>query len=99
MFVCPKCGTLYNAVSHPPKTEGICDVEGMELVIREDDRENVVRERLAQYDRQTQPLIDFFGKSGHRLFQVDASTAKPEAVFQEIQAKLVGAGVVAGNAA
>ena len=96
--VCPKCGTLYNAISHPPKADGICDVDGERLVIREDDREDVVRERLAQYDRQTQPLIEFFGKSGHRVYQVDASTAKPEAVFREVRAKLVSSGLVVGQA-
>ena len=44
--VCPKCGTLYNAISQPPKVEGICDLDGAALVVREDDREEVVRERL-----------------------------------------------------
>src|ERR1700683_4021794 len=36
---CPVCGTLYNAVSRPPKVDGICDLEGESLVIREDDKE------------------------------------------------------------
>jgi adenylate kinase len=85
---CPLCGTLYNAVSHPPKVEGKCDLDGMELVIREDDREDVVRERLAQYERQTQPLIEFFRAGGHRLYQVDASTGSPEEVFRQVQTKL-----------
>jgi adenylate kinase len=85
---CPLCGTLYNAVSHPPKVEGKCDLDGMELVIREDDREDVVRERLAQYERQTQPLIEFFRAGGHRLYQVDASTGSPDEVFRQVQTKL-----------
>jgi len=87
---CPLCGTLYNAVSHPPKVEGKCDLDGTELVIREDDREDVVRERLAQYERQTQPLIEFFRKGGHRLYEVDASTGTPEEVFRRVQANLQG---------
>ncbi len=86
--VCPLCGTLYNAVSHPPKVEGKCDLDGMELVIREDDREDVVRERLEQYERQTQPLIEFFGGNGHRLYRVDASTGTPEEVFRKVQGNL-----------
>ncbi len=45
--VCPKCGTLYNAVSRPPKIDGVCDLDGTALVVREDDREEVVRQRLA----------------------------------------------------
>src|ERR1700733_13522483 len=86
--VCPKCGTLYNAVSRPPKIEGVCDLDGTALVIREDDREEVVRERLIQYERQTQPLIEFFRTTSERLIEVDASREKPEAVFQRIRAGL-----------
>ncbi len=86
--VCPKCGTLYNSVSRPPKIEGICDLDGTALVVREDDREDVVRRRLAEYERQTQPLIDFFRRSSRRLIEVDASHDKPEAVFRKIQARL-----------
>jgi adenylate kinase len=86
--VCPKCGTLYNAVSRPPKVEGICDLDGTSLVIREDDREEVVRQRLAQYERQTQPLIEFFRATSDRLIEVDASREKPEIVFGRIQAEL-----------
>jgi len=88
--VCPKCGTLYNAVSRPPKTEGICDLDGEALVIREDDREEVVRERLTQYDAQTWPVIEYFRNSGARLFDVDASKDRPEVVFGRIQKLLEG---------
>jgi adenylate kinase len=86
--VCPKCGTLYNAISRPPKIEGKCDLDGTALLIREDDREEVVRERLEQYELQTQPLIDFFRATSDRLFAVDASREKPEAVFQRLKAYL-----------
>jgi len=86
--VCPKCGTLYNAISRPPKTEGVCDLDGTKLVVRDDDREEVVRERLAQYGRQTQPLIEFFRAAGDRMIEVDASHDAPEVVFERIQAGL-----------
>lgn len=86
--VCPKCGTLYNAVSHPPKTEGVCDLDGSSLVTRDDDREEVVRERLQQYENQTRPVIDFFRKSAGRLIEVDAGREGPEQVFRRIQAEL-----------
>ena len=88
--VCPMCGTLYNAVSRPPKVEGICDLDGSALVIREDDREEVVRERLAQYEASTRPLIEYFRKSSDRLFEVDASKDRPEVVFKRIQTALSG---------
>lgn len=86
--VCPKCGTLYNAVSRPPKIEGICDLDGTALVVRDDDREDVVRERLDQYEARTRPLIEFFRARSDRLFEVDASQDRPEVVFQHIQSML-----------
>jgi adenylate kinase len=86
--VCPKCGTLYNSVSRPPKVEGICDLDGSTLVIRDDDKEEVVRQRLAQYERQTRPLIEFFRATSDRLIEVDASREKPEAVFERIKSEL-----------
>ena len=86
--VCPKCGTLYNSVSRPPKVEGVCDLDGSTLVIRDDDREEIVRQRLVQYDRQTRPLIEFFRATSDRLIEVDASREKPEAVFERIKSAL-----------
>lgn len=86
--VCPKCGTLYNSVSRPPKIEGICDLDGTPLVVRDDDREDVVRQRLVEYERQTQPLIEFFRATSGRLIEVDASRDKPEEVFRNIRSAL-----------
>jgi adenylate kinase len=86
--VCPKCGTLYNAISRPPRVEGICDLDGTALVIRDDDREEVVRQRLEQYERQTWPLIEFFRAKSERVLEVDASRDKPEVVFARIQDEL-----------
>jgi adenylate kinase len=88
--VCPKCGTLYNSVSRPPRVEGICDLDGEKLVVRDDDREEVVRERLTQYDAQTRPVIDYFRDSGARLLEVDASKDRPEVVFGRIREMLEG---------
>jgi adenylate kinase len=86
--VCPKCGTLYNSSSRPPRVPGICDLDGESLVIREDDREPVVRERLEAYEKQTRPLIEFFRTTGARLYEVDASQGTPETVFGKILEKL-----------
>jgi adenylate kinase len=82
--VCPKCGTLYNSSSRPSRIPGICDLDGESLVVREDDRESVVRERLEAYENQTRPLIDFFRSAGHRLIEVDASHGTPEVIFGKI---------------
>jgi adenylate kinase len=81
---CPVCGTLYNATSKPPKTEGVCDLDGSKLVIREDDRESVVRERLAAYESKTMPLIERFRETGRRVIEIDASKEKPEELFEKI---------------
>ena len=59
------------------------------MVIREDDRESVVRERLEAYERQTRPLIDFFRSAGHRLIEVDASQGTPEMIFGKILDRLL----------
>ncbi|HVV47813.1 MAG TPA: nucleoside monophosphate kinase [Bryobacteraceae bacterium] len=86
--VCPKCGTLYNEISRRPKIEGVCDLDGTALVIREDDREEVVRERLGQYERQTRPLLEFFRATSDRVIEMDASRERPEAVFERIKSEL-----------
>jgi len=81
---CPRCGTLYNIVSSPPKVEGICDLDGESLIIRDDDRESVIRERLAAYDTQSRPLIDFFREKGRRLYEIDAGDQTPEALLFQV---------------
>jgi adenylate kinase len=78
---CPRCGTLYNTVSNPPRVEGVCDLDGQALVIRDDDRESVIRARLAAYESQSRPLIEFFREKGRRLFEIDASDQTPEALL------------------
>lgn len=85
---CPLCGALYNATSKPPRVAGICDLDGTALVIREDDKESVVRERLAAYERQTRPLIDYFRETGRKLIELDGSTESPEALFDHIRQNL-----------
>ncbi len=82
---CPRCGTLYNATSKPPQVPGVCDLDGETLVIREDDRESVVRERLAAYEQQTRPLIEFFRETGRRLVEINASSESPELLFERIR--------------
>jgi adenylate kinase len=63
--------------------EGVCDLDGETLVVRDDDHESVIRQRLEAYESQSRPLIDFFREKGRRLFEIDASDQTPEAlVFQ-----------------
>jgi adenylate kinase len=81
---CPRCGTLYNVSSHPPRVEGVCDLDGETLVVRDDDSEAVIRGRLDAYDRQTRPVLEYFRTSGHRVVEVDASDDPPETVYRKI---------------
>lgn len=81
---CPRCGTLYNIVSNPPRVDGVCDLDGEALVIRDDDRESVIRERLAAYESQSRPLIEFFRERGRRLYEIDASDRTPEALLFQV---------------
>lgn len=69
--VCKKCGANYHTVFQKPKTPGICDICGGEIIIREDDREEAVQKRLEVYRQQTAPLIAFYRDKG-LLLDVDA---------------------------
>lgn len=61
---CLSCGATYHIAHVPPKKEGICDTCGKELVLRDDDKPETVKNRLNVYHEQTQPLIDFYTKKG-----------------------------------
>ena len=62
--VCSKCGASYHIVANPPKTEGVCDSCGSELIIRKDDAPETVRRRLDVYHAETEILKDFYQKLG-----------------------------------
>ena len=62
--VCGKCGASYHVTANPPKTDGICDQCGSELVIRKDDAPETVRKRLVVYHESTEVLKDYYAKSG-----------------------------------
>ena len=81
---CPRCGTLYNVSSHPPRVEGVCDLDGEALIVREDDKEAVIRGRLDAYDRQTRPVLEYFRTAGRRVVEVNASDDSPDAVHRKI---------------
>ena len=61
---CPKCGATYHLEFIPPKKDGICDACGAELIIRDDDKPDTVKKRLAVYHEQTQPLVDYYKEKG-----------------------------------
>lgn len=61
---CPGCGATYHLVHIPPAKEGICDKCGKDLILRDDDKEETVKNRLNVYHDQTQPLIEYYEKKG-----------------------------------
>lgn len=79
---CLTCGATYHVEHIPPKKEGICDACGSELVLRDDDKPETVKNRLEVYHKQTQPLIDFYEAKGI-LKSVDG-TVPMEDVFAAI---------------
>jgi adenylate kinase len=62
--VCVKAGHNYHIDFDPPKREGLCDQDGSRLIQRDDDQPDVVRNRLAVYHRQTEPLISYYDQQG-----------------------------------
>ena len=85
---CLGCGQTYHIVYNAPKQEGVCDVCGETLVLRDDDKPETVKKRLEVYHEQTQPLIDYYRAAGV-LAEVDG-TKDLENVFQDI-VKILGA--------
>jgi adenylate kinase len=84
--VCQKNGHVYNVFSDPPKHPDVCDQDGSRLVQREDDAEDVVRNRLAVYEEQTAPLIAFYEDRG--VLKRFDGTRSPTEVHDHIRATI-----------
>jgi len=83
---CRVCGRVYNLHYNPPKQDGKCDVCGGELFIRDDDKPEVIRNRLKVYNEQTRPLVSYYEES-KLLVRVDGANSIDN-VFQQIVKKL-----------
>ena len=83
---CVDCGKIYNFHLSTPQQEDVCDSCGGELVQREDDREEVIQTRFRVYREETEPLIEAYSQAQNYI-AVDGNQ-KPEAVFEEIFARL-----------
>lgn len=79
---CVACGATYHIVHIPTKVEGVCDKCGAELILRDDDKPETVKNRLNVYHEQTQPLIDYY-TAKNVLHEVDGTKAM-EDVFSSI---------------
>jgi len=86
---CPVCGALYSLSPNAPTVSEVCDYDGSKLMVREDDREEVVTERLKAYDRQTAPVLEYFREAGFTCWDVDgAGAGGPQAIAKRIEGLL-----------
>ena len=79
---CAACGGTFHIKYNPTKVEGICDLCGGELMIRDDDKPETVQKRLSVYHEQTQPLIDFYNNAG--ILKTVDGTQDVDVVFNSI---------------
>ena len=84
---CVGCGATFHVEFYPPKVEGVCDICGEKLVLRDDDKPETVTNRLNVYHEQTQPLIDYYEKQGI-VYTMDG-TQSMDKVFEDIR-KILG---------
>lgn len=76
--LCPNCGAIYNIHSHPPKVSDVCDICRTALLVRSDDRAEVLEERLSAYEKQTVPVFDTFRSNGQKIHMIDGTLPEEE---------------------
>jgi adenylate kinase len=83
---CEANGHVFHVEFNPPQQEGVCDIDGSELVVRDDDRPEVIRKRLETYHEKTEPLVSYYD---HRsvLRRIDGASA-PDEVAEKIRRTL-----------
>jgi adenylate kinase len=86
---CPVCGELYNVYFKPPKNDNYCDFHpDTQLVRRADDNAETVQARLATYEEQTRPLLEYY-RTAHLLRTVDG-TREAEVIYRDIEGIIKG---------
>jgi adenylate kinase len=78
---CPTCGRIYNVHFQPPRVDELCDLDGSKLVTRNDDRLEVIQPRLAAYQEQTTPVVEYYRSTG-RLISVNGDRPMDEVTEQ-----------------
>jgi adenylate kinase len=84
--ICSSCGADFNLNSKPPRKEGVCDICGGKLCQREDDREDVILDRLRVYRKETQPIEEYYADQ-NKLIRIN-SEPEAAAVLKEILKKI-----------
>ena len=93
---CVENGHVFHVEFNPPQRQGVCDVDGSELIVRDDDKPAVIRHRLTQYHEKTEPLIELYDRQS-LLRRIDGGAA-PDAVADELQRALATLKLEAGEA-
>jgi len=83
---CEANGHVFHVDFNPPQEEGVCDVDGSPLIIRDDDKPEVIRKRLATYHEKTEPLVDYY--DSRSVLRRIAGEETPDAVEAEIRRTL-----------
>jgi adenylate kinase len=83
---CEANGHVFHVEFNPPEKEGVCDLDGSPLVVRDDDEPDVIRHRLDQYHEKTEPLVDYY--DGQSLLRRIDGAASPDEVGAEVERTL-----------
>jgi adenylate kinase len=83
---CEAEGHVFHVDFNPPEKDGLCDIDGSRLIVRDDDKPEVVKNRLAQYREKTEPLIDYY--EDHGILQRVEGEHPPDEVEERIHALL-----------
>jgi adenylate kinase len=83
---CEENGHVFHIEFNPPEKEGVCDLDGSPLVVRDDDEPDVIRHRLDQYHEKTEPLVDYY--DGQSLLRRIDGAASPDEVGAEVERTL-----------
>ena len=83
---CEANGHVFHVEFEPPKQEGVCDIDGSELIVRDDDKPEVIRRRLETYHEKTEPLVSYY--DSRSVLRRIAGEAAPEEVAEEIRRTL-----------
>lgn len=79
---CSVCGEIYSVYFRPPRRDGVCDLDGGELIHRSDDYEETIRQRQVAYENQTRPLIDYYRERDY--FRDVDGNAEPQAITSQL---------------
>ncbi|HET8814779.1 MAG TPA: adenylate kinase [Solirubrobacterales bacterium] len=83
---CVENGHVFHVEFEPPRQEGVCDIDGSELIVRDDDKPEVIRKRLATYHEKTEPLVSYYDDRG--VLRQIAGEAAPDEVAEQIRRTL-----------